>query len=66
MSGPRDGHEMNSANNRVNVDDCNMRGPAVSNIWLNHPTACILVGFGTHEGIPLNEYARILFVAIQN
>lgn len=64
-SGPCDRHEMSGANDTVNVDDLNVRRPAVQNIWLNHPTACIFVGFGTHKGIPLNECTRILFVAMQ-
>ena len=63
-SGPCDGHEMSGANDTVSVDDRNVRGPAVLNIRLNHPTTCILVGFGTHEGIPFNECTRIRFVAM--
>ena len=62
---PRDGYEMNGAKDTINMDDQNVRGLIIPNIWLNHPTACIFVGFGTYEGISLNECTRILLAAMQ-
>ena len=64
-SSPCDGHEMSGTNDTVNMDDRNVRGPIVPNIWLNHPVACIFITFSTHERIPLNECTRILLVAMQ-
>lgn len=64
-SSPCSRHEVSSTNNTINMDDCNVRGPAVANIWLDHPTACILVVLGTHKGIPLNECTLILLAVMR-
>jgi hypothetical protein len=55
---------MSGAKDTVNMDDRNMRGLNVQHIWLDHPTAHILVRFSVHEGIPLNKRAWILFTFI--
>jgi len=56
---------MNGMKDTVNMDDCNIRGLIVPNIWLNYPTACIFVWFCTYKGIPLNECTWILFAMMQ-
>jgi len=65
LSGPCDGHEMDGTKDTANMDDCNVSESVIPEFWLNHPTACIFVGLGTHEGIPLNVCTLILLVVMQ-